>query len=360
MVAARRPQTPRQATEHHQDRNPRVVLSERLGEVTAEERRLEHSIGATVVVAPLWSSEDITRHAVSADVIVIGAVEPFSADVLQTLPRCRLLVRRGVGCDNVDLQAATDLGIPVAYVPDASVEEVSDHALALLLALERRVVALDALVHEGAWSDDPGALRQLRQEARRLSTLTLGVVGLGRIGQALARKAGPLFARILGSDPQVTQQVAGEHGVSLVSFEQLVRESDLISIHAPLTDGTAHLFAAETFRIMRSTTQLVNTSRGGLVDEEALVAAIRDGELAGAALDVTEREPLPPDSPLLEVGNILVTGHAAAHSATSTQELRRRAMDAVITALGEGQQPPLANPEVASSASYRLRNRASS
>lgn len=334
---------------------PVVIFSERLGSITAHERRIEAEAGAELRRASLWSADEILANAAQADALLVGAVEPLTGAVLERLPRCQLIVRRGVGYDNVDVAAATELGIAVAYVPDASVEEVSDHALALLLALERKVLPLDRFIKGGAWVRGSDAIAAQRRGVRRLCTLTLGVVGFGRIGRALARKARPIFAERLVSDPYVTPEAAAEHGATLVPFEALVERADLVSVHAPLTPETTHLFNADVLARMKPSSYLVNTARGPLVDEAALVEALRSGRLAGAALDVTEREPLGPESPLFGLDNLILTGHSAALSESASEDLARRSVEAVIRGL-RGQRPPaLVNPEVLDQPRCRLR-----
>jgi D-3-phosphoglycerate dehydrogenase len=261
-------------------------------------------------------------------------VEPIDRAALEALTKCRVVVRRGVGIDNVDLAAATDLGIAVAYVPDASVQEVSDHALALLLALERRVVSLDALVHEGRWTKSTADIAAARSGMRRLAELTLGVVGFGRIGRELARKAAPLFARVVVFDPYV----ANAAGAELVQLSTLLSHADLISIHAPLTDDTRHMFDDDAFRRMKPGCTLVNTSRGALVDTDALVRALASGAVRAAGLDVTEEDPIGGDSVVLSFDNVILTGHSAASSDASAAEMRATAVAAVADAL-QGRHP---------------------
>jgi D-3-phosphoglycerate dehydrogenase len=333
---------------------PVVAYSERLGEITDIERRLERELGAQIRRVSVWSAQDVRDHAADCDAILVGAVEPMDAAALAELKRCRILVRRGAGVDNVDIAAATALGLPVAFVPDATVEEVSDHALALLLAVARRVALLDGAVRGGAWTRDATTLAQYRRGIRRLDSLTLGIIGLGRIGQALTRKSRGLFGSLVAFDPYADEAVATSLGVRLTGFEELLAEADLISLHAPSTPETHHLFDAAAFGRMKPGAGLVNTARGGLVDEVALAAAMREGRLAGAGLDVTETEPLPADSPLLAIDGVLLTAHSAQISETASDELRRRAVDAAIAGL-QGRVPAaLADRSVLDRADCRL------
>ncbi|MEX2623986.1 MAG: NAD(P)-dependent oxidoreductase [Acidimicrobiia bacterium] len=291
-------------------------------------------LGARLEVVPMWSLDDIVRHAGTADAIMVGAVEPIDRAALQAMTKCRVVVRRGAGMNNVDLAAATELGIPVAYVPHASIQEVSDHALALLLALERRVVSLDALVHAGRWTKATADIAAARSGMRRLAELTLGVVGFGLIGRELARKATPLFSRMVVFDPYANDATS----VEFVDFATLLGQADLISIHAPLTEDTRHMFDDAAFQQMKPGCTLVNTSRGALVDTEALVRALRSGTVRGAGLDVTEEEPIGADSVVLSFDNVILTGHSAASSDSSTAEMRATAVTAVADAF-QGRRP---------------------
>lgn len=334
---------------------PVVLLSQRLGAITDEERRVE-AAGAELRGAPLWNLDEIRANGADATIIILGAVEPFDADALAALPRCQAVVRRGVGHDNVDVDAATALGIVVANVPDASVEEVSDHALALLVALERRVVPIDAAVHAGVWQRDPSGIARVRSGIRRLSELTLGVVGFGRIGRALARKAAPSYARVLAADPMVNAESAAESGAALVPLERLLATADHISLHAPLLPSTRHLIDDAALAALRPGAVLVNTSRGGLVDEAAIVRAMTGeaaGRIGGIALDVTEHEPLPADDPLLTVPGLVLTAHSAASSTTASSELARRSVDAAVDLLRGARPTSVVNPEVLDSPALR-------
>ena len=325
-----------------------VLLSQRLGAVTPAEERLRHA-GAEVRGVPLWSLAEIREHGAGARLIIVGAVEPFDAAALESLPALQAIVRRGVGTDNVDLEAASRLGIVVANVPDASVEEVSDHALALLLTIERQIVGLDRGVRSGAWSRDPSAIKELRRPIRRLQSLTLGVIGLGRIGRALVRKAVPIYGRVIGSDPFVK----AASGVSVVPFEALIATADHISVHAPLTDETRHLIDDAVIGRMPAGSVLVNTSRGGLVDEAAVIDAVRRGHLRGAGLDVTAEEPLPPDGALLDDPRILLTAHSAASSIMADRDLVERSVDAAAAILAGRRPASIANPSVLGSSALR-------
>ena len=332
---------------------PLVLLSERLAPITDDERRVELA-GARLTLAPLWNLDQIVENAANADVVILGAVEPFDAAALDALPNLKAVVRRGVGTDNVDVTEATRLGFLVANVPDATVEEVSDQAFALLLALERRIVPVDRAVHDGVWQHDPRGIQQVRADARRLSELTLGVVGFGRIGQAVARKGRPIYARILAADPYISAEVAAANGAELVSIPELLASADHVSLNAPATPETRHLINATSIATMKPGAMLVNTARGALVDEQAVIDAVASGHLGGAGLDATEHEPLPEGDPLLTAPGILLTAHSAAWSKTATVDLARRSVDAALDLIAQRRPASIVNSEVLSSPNLRL------
>jgi D-3-phosphoglycerate dehydrogenase / 2-oxoglutarate reductase len=255
--------------------------------------------------------------------VVAGPIIRLDRAHQQRLQGCRAIVRYGVGLDNVDMAAAGDLGIAVGNVPEYGHEEISNHAIALLLALHRRLFQFDRSVRAGGQGVPP------IETISRLSECTLGLVGLGRIGQRVARKAQAFDMRVLGSDPQLPPSEAEAIGVELVELDQLLRESDCVSLHVPLTGETRHMIDERALGLMRPQAGLINIGRGGLVDEAALVRALADGRLMGAALDVTEIEPLPADSPLLDAPNVILTPHVAWVSQPALEELRRRTAEVV-------------------------------
>jgi D-3-phosphoglycerate dehydrogenase / 2-oxoglutarate reductase len=271
--------------------------------------------------------EEVAAQAGEADVLINQYV-PITAAVLDALPRCRLVVRYGVGVDNVDLQAAAERGVWVANVPDYGRDEVADHTLALALALLRGVVALDRSVRDGTWDLDPA------RPLRRLATLTWGVVGCGAIGTAVAGRAAGLGMRVLGYD---LPTVRSEAPIERVPLEELLEEADLVSLHAALTPDTRHLVGAAALARMRPTAHLVNTARGGLVEEAALLAALDDGALAGAALDVLEHEP--PDElgwRLARHPRVVATPHAAWYSEEAFHTLKSEVAREALRVLGGG------------------------
>lgn len=269
-----------------------------------------------------------------ADVILIAGIA-VPAAVMAELARCRLIVRYGIGVDTIDVAAATAYGIVVANAPTYCVAEVADHTAALILGLTRRVPWLDRQARAGEWS----AKRRMSEGVRRLSMLTLGIVGLGRIGREVAARMIPFGMRVLAHDPHLESTRIAALGARAVSFEELLRQSDIISLHVPLTASTRHLIDAAALTQMKPTAVLINAGRGPLVDEAALF---------GAALDVLEREPIESDNPLLSIDprRVILSPHFAAWSEDAFSNLHQEVADAVKAILADHWPAGTVNPEV--------------
>lgn len=296
----------------------------RLGAPLADaerERRIVEEAGGELMMVPLGDDADLIQAARDADVI-INAGWRFPAWVIGQLERCRAIIQNSVGYDVIDVKAATAKGIMVANLPDYCIEEVSDHAVTLLLAAARRIPMMQRSIRDGRWQPRSRGTHEFVGDVERLSEKTLGIVGFGNIGKLVNKKARNLFARVLASDPYVRPEVAAEHGVQLVSIEDLLREADYVTLHVLLTEQTHHLINAERLALMKPTAYLVNTCRGKVVDEQALIAALREGRLAGAGLDVFEEEPISPDHPLMAMDNVICTPHMAVYSRRAMQEWR--------------------------------------
>jgi D-3-phosphoglycerate dehydrogenase len=268
-------------------------------------------------VANSASAEDILAVGRDADAILVTYAK-LPGDLLRQLRRCKAIGRFGLGVDNIDIAAATELGITVTYVPDYCMQEVSDHAMALLLALARKVPQSNALVQAGRW-DMPAVV-----PIHRLAGRVLGLVGFGNIPRALAPKAKAFGLRVVAHDPNVSQRALAAVGVESMSFDRLLEISDFVSIHAPLLPATRGLFNAEVFGKMKQGACLINTARGPLVDEDALLAALDSGRLAGAALDVVAVEPLPKESRLIGRDNVVLTPHTGFYSVEALNELQTK------------------------------------
>jgi D-3-phosphoglycerate dehydrogenase len=280
------------------------------------------------------SADEVKRAVAGADA-VLNCYAPMPADVIATLHGCVVIARYGIGIDTIDLDEATANGILVTNVPDYCIDEVSDHALALILSLARGVTRLDRSVRAGSWT--PTDARPLH----RLRGRTLGLVGFGRIARALAAKAAPLGLRVVTTDPFVPDDAVRQAGVEPTSLEELLTVADVVSVHAPLTPESHHLIGAAELARLKPGAILVNTSRGPLIDLEALRDALAEGRLGGAGLDVLESEPPAPEDPLLGRDDVIVTPHAAFYSEESVAELQRKAVEQVIEALA-GRTPPYA------------------
>ena len=266
---------------------------------------------------------------------VITSGKPLGARELPHLRRCRIVVRRGVGFDTIDLPTANSLKIPVANVPDYGTEEVATHAMALLLLAARRLDIYMAGVREGDWS------ARRAGDLHRLVGRTLGIVGYGRIGRAVARRAPGFGLRVVACDPYAPD----DGSVPRVSFAELLASADYVTIHTPLTAETRRMIDAAALAAMRPGAILVNTARGPIVDPDALLAALRSGKLAAAALDVHDVEPVPVDHPLLKEPNFLPTPHSAYYTLESAADMRRLAVEEVARVWG-GQDPrSWVNPE---------------
>lgn len=301
----------------------------------APERKAVEDLGGELVLLSAQTEEEIIRACAGARIILTeGLFTPISRRVLEALPDCWAVGRYGIGVDNIDVDAATDCGIVVFNVADYCVEEVADHAAALVVASARRVVILDRHVRAGGWDKPP-----LEHPLRRISSLTLGLVGFGNIGRHMVPRLGGFGMRILATDPYVDPRLASEAGVELTSLEQVMRESDLVSLHTFLGAGTRHLIGAPELRLMKPSAFLVNTSRGGVVDEEALIQALKERRIGGAALDVTEEEPLGKDSPLRSLDNVVLTPHQGSSSVESGKDLRRGVTEALSNMI-QGFWPP--------------------
>jgi D-3-phosphoglycerate dehydrogenase / 2-oxoglutarate reductase len=263
------------------------------------------------------SADDILAVARDADAVLVTYAK-LPGELLRQLTRCKAIGRFGLGVDNIDVPAAAELGITVTYVPDYCMQEVSDHAMALLLALARKIPLSNSLVQAGRW-EVPAVV-----PIHRLAGRVLGLVGFGNIPRTLAPKAKAIGLRVLTHDPYVSQETLAAAGVDGVTFDRLLELSDFVSIHAPLLPATRGLFNAEVFRRMKKGAVLINTARGPLVDEDALVAALDSGHLGGAALDVVAVEPLSKDSKLIGRDNVILTPHTAFYSVEALDELQTK------------------------------------
>jgi D-3-phosphoglycerate dehydrogenase len=277
------------------------------------------------------SADDILAVARDADAVLVTYAK-LGADLIGQLQKCKAIGRFGMGVDNIDLAAAARAGITVTYVPDYGVREVSDHAMALLLALIRKIPLSNTLVQSGRW-EMPAVV-----PIRRIEGRVLGLVGFGHIGRALAPKAQAFGLTVIAHDPFVSADALAAAKVEGVDLDALLARADYVSIHAPLTPQTRGLFNADVFAKMKRGALIVNTARGPLIDEPALLAALKSGQVGGAALDVVATEPLPKDSPLLGHDNLILSPHTAFYSVEALDELQTKCAADVARVLS-GEKP---------------------
>lgn len=298
------------------------------------EREILKPIGAELILAPrdCLTEDEVLAAARDADAILVREA-PMGERVINSLKRCKAIVRYGVGVDNIDLEKARQRKIYVANVPGYGTEEVSDHAVALLLACVRSLLVRDGNLRRGEFE------LHIRDTMFRTTGKVLGLVGYGRIGRAFHRKwKGFLPRRVLVFDPLVAAETLKESGAEKTDLDALFADSDYISLHAPLTPQTRHLIDEDSLQKMKPTAILVNTSRGELIDEQALIRALSENRILAAGLDVFEREPVPPNHPLLRLPNVILTGHVGWYSKDAVKELQTRGAQEVLRVLSG--EPP--------------------
>ena len=279
------------------------------------------------------TEDEIIAAARDADAVIAQAsYQPFSRRVLSHLNNCKFIISVGIGYDKLDVDAATEFAILAANVPDFCLEEVSDHTMALILACTRRVVQLSNIVKTVGWKVDPDPYigSEIWPKMWRLRGKTLGLIGFGRIPQTLLPKAKGFGLRIVVYDPYVPEDIFRQAGVEQMDLDELLAESDIVSVHTPLTAETTHLLGLEQLKKMKPTACLINTARGPIVDHEALYTALSQGYISAAAEDVTEPGPIPSDSPLLGLDNFIVTAHSAHAFSSSSPGLSQRPGEEII------------------------------
>lgn len=269
---------------------------------------------------------------------VITQFAPVNADVVAAMQKARVIVRYGIGFDNVACDVAREKGIPVCNIPDYCIDEVADHTLAFMLSATRHLRANCAHIVKGNWG-----LAVPITEMRALRDQTVGLIGLGRIGQAVADRLRPFKCRVIAFDPVVSAEVAASHGCSLVSLDELLAEADIVSLHCPSTQATRDMINVDSIGRMKTEAILVNVGRGDLVDLDALTAALQRGYIAAAALDVFDPEPLAADSPLLSKDNVIVSSHIASCSPVAARKLRETAARLALAALRGEPLPTIVN-----------------
>jgi D-3-phosphoglycerate dehydrogenase len=306
---------------------PKVAVTDHTFPSLDIEMRILEPLGCTVSVGQCREPAQLIEFLRDAE-YVITQFAPLTAEVISSLCNTQLIVRYGIGVDNVDLAAAAKKGIPVCNVPDYCVDEVADHTLALILASSRQILGNTQLVKGGKWGL-AGPLHAMRT----LQSMTVGVIGFGRIGSAVATRLSPFKCRIAVYDPVVSDAEISEAGYEPMSLDELLETCDLITLHCPAVESTRHLINARTVSKLKEGSILINVARGAVVCTQSLVEGLKSGKIGFAALDVLEQEPISPDHPLLKFENVLITSHIASTSeiavATLRQEVACRVAEAV-------------------------------
>lgn len=277
------------------------------------------------------TEEDVITLAGDAD-ILLNQYAPMNERVINQLKNCKAIIRYGIGVDTVDIAAATKRGIWVCNVPDYGVDETSNQTIAMILAMARKLPIIHADVRRGGWGLSSG------KPMHRFAGSTLGFVGLGRIATAVVNKLKPFSLRMIAYDPYLDPAKAQEMGVELVSFEKLLEESDYVTIHCPATEENRHMFNEAAFARMKPTAYLINCARGSIVDTDALIGALQAGRIAGAALDVIEKEPIEKDNPLLAMDNVIIVSHFGGYSEEAIESLQTKAAQEAVNILS-GNKP---------------------
>jgi len=317
----------------------KVLVTDYAWKSLAIERQILGKAGVELIVAEKGGEDELSELAGDADGI-LTCWKAVTQRVIKSATKCQAIGRYGIGLDNIDVQCATAMGIVVTNVPAYCVDEVSEHAMALLLSCARKVSLYDRTVKAGVYDVRTGA------PVYRIRGKTLGLVGFGRIGRAVYEKACGFGLRVVVYDSKLSASSLAAFAVETVPFDELLRRSDYVSIHLPLTPETRHLFNSEAFRQMKPTAFVINTSRGGVIDSQALFDALSDGQIAGAGLDVLSEEPPAPRDPLVLHPRVVITPHTAFNSEESLQDLQSTAATQMADLLSGKLPEFVVNPEV--------------
>ncbi len=304
----------------------KVVVTDYEYESLIWEEKILQEIGGILVPEQLRTEEELISACCDADALLVQYAN-ITRQVIANLKKCKIIVRYGVGVDSIDTQAATEHGIYVANIPDYGLEDVADHTMALLLAAARKLVYLHQKVINGEWDYTTS------KPLFRLRGKTLGLLAFGNIARMVALKAKAFGINVQACDPHIDKDIATEYDVKLIDFDTMIKTSDFISIHAPVTPATYNLFNMNIFKQMKPNCILVNTARGALINESDLVEALEKKYIAGAALDVTHPEPIKADSKLKKLDNVIITPHTAWYTEEAQKSLQIQASQEVVRVL---------------------------
>lgn len=304
----------------------KVVYTDNGFESIETEKNIIESAGAELTVAQCRSADEVIKTAREADGLLVQWA-PITEEVIKTLDSCTIIVRLGIGVDNVDIKAARARGIAVCNVPDYCVDEVADHTMAMALGLARRIPAMDRMVRDGKWSIIPDG------PVHRFNEMNFAALGFGRIARGVLERAKAFGFRLMAHDPFISADSMKEAGVTPMELDQLFKEADIISLHCQLNESTRHIVNSHRLGQMKSKAIIINTARGPLIDIIALADALQNNQIGGAGLDVFEKEPLQADHPILSSPNVVLTSHNAWYSEKSVPELQRKAAEEIVRGL---------------------------
>lgn len=304
----------------------KVVVTDYEYDTFVPEEQVLNKVGIKLTFAQCKTEEEVIEACKDADAL-INQYAPISRKVIENLENCKVISRYGVGFNTIDIDAATEKGIIVGNVTDYCLDEVSDHAMAMLLSSVRKVTLMNNAVKNGNWDF------KIAVPIFRLRGRTLGLVGFGNIPQTVAKKAQAFGINVIAYDPFVPEAVAKDMDVKLVSLDELCEQSDYISVHTPLNQHTQGMISHDQFNKMKQEAFIINTARGPVIDEKALIQALQEGKIAGAGLDVLEIEPVEQENPLLKMDNVILNPHSAFYSVEAEAELKRKTAENVADVL---------------------------
>lgn len=329
----------------------KIVFADRILPISNYEKEIIEGFGCTVEQYDAITPEQILEVARDADAIMtVGG--KFTRETIEGLEKCKVIGRYGVGVDNVDLEAATEKGIVVTYVPIYCQEEVATLAVALMLACDRKILLADKAVKAGNWAGTVKVVNGARSPRGKV----FGLVGFGSIARAAVPFVKPFGVKIIAYDPYINLDFCRELGVESVTFDELIETADYISLHVPLLPSTFHMIGEKELCRMKNTTIVINTGRGALIDQNALVRAVKEGEIAAAGLDVLEFEPPNPEDEVFKLDNIITTGHIGAATTEALIRLRQNVAQSIVDVLGGNMPKAVANPEVLKKVPLRQEN----
>lgn len=309
--------------------------------VPEEQREIEEAGGELVAILPPKEESELIKAVRDADGLIRGGGANFiTRPIIAAMSKCRGIVTVAIGFDNVDIVAAAEHGIPVANVRDFCVEEVANHTIMFILACSKKLIPLNSYIKGGNWD------LSLLHDMPRLSGKTLGLVAYGAIAREVARIAKCFKMKIMACDPYADENVIRSDGVLPVSLKEILEKSDFISVHCPFTNETRHLIGEKEFNLMKPTAFFVNTARGAVVDEKALIRVLQNGSIAGAGLDVFEKEPIAKENPLLKMDNVILTSHTAGYSEEAVRDSCIKGAQQMAQMLRGNWPTYLVNPDV--------------